>query len=33
MDNICDEQHGLFGLDFVDGPDFNPFREFADSNQ
>jgi hypothetical protein len=33
MDNICEEHRGLFGLDFYDGVDFDPLREFVDSNQ
>jgi len=33
MDNICEEQHYLFGLDPCDGSDFNPLGEFVDCDK
>jgi len=33
MDDVCEEQHGLFGLDFGNGADFDPLRKFVDSDK
>ena len=33
MDDVCKEQHGLFGLDLGDGADLNPLRELVDCDE
>ena len=33
MDDVCEEQHCLFGLDSCDGSDFNPLGELVDHDK
>lgn len=32
VDDVCEEKHGLFGLDFGNGMDFDPLRKFVDGD-